>query len=113
MPMVTILPRLEPGERILERTALREFDPQRTIVFATKLGKIKQTRLDAFKRPNVRGIRAIALNDGDELGEARIADGDPEVILASAGGPATGLSLGEGRAMGPTAADVGGRRPLD
>src|SRR5438034_7634347 len=109
-PIVNLLPRLEPGERILDMIAVREFDPQRTIVFATKLGKIKQTRLDAFKRPNVRGIRAIALNDGDELVEARIADGDPEVILASAGGSANRFSLGEVRAMGRTAAGVRGMR---
>src|SRR2546421_12867084 len=88
----------------------RDFDPRRTIVFATKLGKIKQTRLEAFKRPNVRGIRAIALNDGDELVEARIADGDMEVILASAGGSANRFSLGEVRAMGRTAAGVRGMR---
>ena len=109
-PIVNLLPRLEPGERILDMIAVREFDPQRTIVFATKLGKIKQTRLDAFKRPNVRGIRAIALNDGDELVEARIADGDAEVILASAGGSANRFSLGEVRAMGRTAAGVRGMR---
>src|SRR5205809_4697113 len=53
-PIVNLLPRLEPGERILDMIAVREFDPKRTIVFATKLGKIKQTRLDAFKRPNLR-----------------------------------------------------------
>jgi DNA gyrase subunit A len=109
-PIVNLLPRLEPGERILDMIAVREFDPQRTIVFATKLGKIKQTALDAFKRPNVRGIRAIALNEGDELVEARIADGDAEVILASAGGSANRFSLREVRAMGRTAAGVRGMR---
>jgi DNA gyrase subunit A len=109
-PIVNLLPRLEPGERILDMIAVREFDPQHTIVFATKLGRIKQTRLDAFKRPNVRGIRAIALNEGDELVEARIADGDAEVILASAGGSANRFSLREVRAMGRTAAGVRGMR---
>src|SRR2546423_1846483 len=125
-PIVNLLPRLEPGERILDMIAVREFDPQRTIVFATKLGKIKQTRLDAFKRPNVRGIRAIALNDGDELVEARIADGDAEVILASAGGSANRLSRGArpGASVSKVRAretrsppwlapsDRGGKRPL-
>jgi len=109
-PIVNLLPRLEAGERILDMIAVREFDPQWTIVFSTKLGKIKQTRLDAFKRPNVRGIRAIALNEGDELVEARIAEGDMEVILASAGGSANRFSLREVRAMGRTAAGVRGMR---
>src|SRR2546422_1032554 len=109
-PVVNLLERLDPDEKVEAMIAVREFDPQRTIVFSTKLGKIKQTRLDAFKRPNVRGIRAIALNDGDELVEARIADGDAEVILASAGGSANRFSLGEVRAMGRTAAGVRGMR---
>src|SRR5213080_900051 len=109
-PIVNLLPRLEPGERILDMIAVREFDERRTIVFATKLGKIKRTRLDSFKRPNIRGIRAIALNPGDELVEARIADGEEEVILASAGGYANRFPLTEVRPMGRTAAGVRGMR---
>jgi DNA gyrase subunit A len=109
-PIVNLLPRLQPGERILDMIAVRDFDPLRTIVFATKLGKIKQTRLDAFKRPNVRGIRAIELREGDELVEARIADGDEEVILASAGGHANRFSLSDARSMGRQAAGVRGMK---
>ncbi|HYM41036.1 MAG TPA: DNA gyrase subunit A [Thermoplasmata archaeon] len=109
-PIVNLLERLEPNERILDMIAVREFDPLRTIVFATKLGRIKQTRLDAFQRPNVRGIRAIELNESDELVEARIADGDEQVILASAGGYANRFALSEVRSMGRTAAGVRGMR---
>ncbi len=109
-PIVNLLPRLQPGERILDMIAVRDFDPLRTIVFATTLGKIKQTRLDAFKRPNVRGIRAIELREGDELVEVRIADGDEEVILASAGGHANRFSLSEARSMGRQAAGVRGMK---
>src|SRR5881398_2499932 len=109
-PVVNLLERLDPDEKVEAMIPTRDFPPDRFLVFVTKRGKIKQTRLDAFKRPNVRGIRAIALNDGDELVEARIADGDPEVILASAGGSANRFSLGEVRAMGRTAAGVRGMR---
>jgi len=109
-PIVNLLPRLVADERILDMIAVREFDENRTIVFATKNGKIKRTRLDAFKRPNVRGIRAIALNPGDELVEARLSDGDEEVILASAGGYANRFSISEVRPMGRAAAGVRGMR---
>ncbi len=109
-PIVNLLERLEPNERILDMIAVREFDPLRTIVFATKLGRIKQTRLDAFQRPNIRGIRAIDLNEGDELVEARIADGDEEAILASAGGYANRFALSDVRSMGRAAAGVRGMR---
>ncbi len=109
-PIVNLLPRLEPSEKVLDMIAVREFDPLRTIVFATKLGRIKQTGLDAFQRPNIRGIRAIVLNEGDELVEARIADGDEEGILASAGGYANRFALREVRSMGRTAAGVRGMK---
>ncbi len=109
-PIVNLLERLEPNERILDMIAVGEFDPLRTIVFATKMGKIKQTRLDAFQRPNIRGIRAIELNEGDELVEARIADGDEEAILASAGGHANRFALSDVRSMGRVAAGVRGMR---
>ncbi len=109
-PIVNLLPRLQAGEKIQDMIPVREFDELRTIAFATRLGKVKQTRLDAFKRPNVRGIRAIALREADELVEARIADGDEEVILASAGGYANRFNLSEVRAMGRTAAGVRGMR---
>ncbi|OGS48646.1 MAG: DNA gyrase subunit A [Euryarchaeota archaeon RBG_16_68_13] len=109
-PIVNLVPRLQPGEKIQDMIPVREFEPLRTIVFATKKGKIKQTRLDAFKRPNVRGIRAIALATDDELVEARIADGDEEIILASAGGYANRFQLSEVRPMGRTAAGVRGMR---
>ncbi len=109
-PIVNLLPRLASDERILDMIAVREFDPERSIVFSTRLGKIKRTQLDAFKRPNIRGIRAIALNPSDELVEARIADGDEEVILASAGGYANRFNVKEVRPMGRTAAGVRGMR---
>jgi len=109
-PIVNLLPRLAPEEKILDMIAVREFDERRTIVFSTKLGKIKRTRLDAFKRPNIRGIRAIALNEGDDLVEARIAEGGEEVILASARGYANRFGLRDVRPMGRTAAGVRGMR---
>ncbi len=109
-PIVNLLPRLASEEKILDMIAVREFDERRTIVFSTKLGKIKRTRLDAFKRPNIRGIRAIALNEGDDLVEARIAEGDEEVILASARGYANRFGLRDVRPMGRTAAGVRGMR---
>lgn len=109
-PIVNLLPRLQAGEKIQDMIPVREFDELRTIAFATKLGKIKQTRLDAFKRPNIRGIRAIALREADELVEARIADGDEQVILASARGYANHFNLSEVRTMGRPAAGVRGMR---
>ncbi len=109
-PVVNLLPRLRPGEKIQDMIPVREFDETRTIVFATKSGKIKRTKLSAFKRPNIRGIRAIALVGDDELVEARLSEGEEETILASAGGYANRFSVKEVRSMGRTAAGVRGMR---
>jgi DNA gyrase subunit A len=109
-PVVNLLPRLAPGEKIQDMIPVREFDEKRTIVFATKGGKIKRTRLDAFRRPNIRGIRAIALGPEDELVEARLSEGDEEVVLASARGFANRFAITDVRSMGRTAAGVRGMR---
>jgi DNA gyrase subunit A len=109
-PIVNLLPRLAPGEKIQDMIPVREFDDKRTIVFATRRGKIKRTRLDAFRRPNIRGIRAIGLGGEDELVEACLSEGDEQVILASAGGYANRFNISEVRSMGRTAAGVRGMR---
>src|SRR3989441_3540085 len=109
-PIVNLLPRLAADEGVLDMIAVREFDPGRSSVFSTRLGKIKQTLVDGLQKPNIRGIRAIALNPSDEIVEAGVADGDEEVILASAGGYANRFNLKEVRPMGRNAAGGRGMR---
>src|SRR5690606_1227195 len=58
------------------------------VLMATRNGLVKKTPLEAFSRPRVDGIIAIDIVDGDELIEARLTDGNAEVILACSGGRA-------------------------
>jgi len=58
------------------------------VLMATKNGLVKKTPLEAFSRPRVDGIIAIDIVDGDELIEARLTDGNAEVILGCSGGRA-------------------------
>jgi DNA gyrase subunit A len=109
-PIINLLPRLDKDERIQAMIPVKEFDEKRTIFFVTKKGKIKRTRLSAFKRPMVRGIKAIKLLPGDELIAARLSEGNEEVILASNGGYANRFDVGEVRSMGRTAAGVRGMK---
>jgi DNA gyrase subunit A len=109
-PIINMLPRLDKDERIQAMIPVKEFDEKRTIFFATKKGKIKRTRLGAFKRPMVRGIKAIKLLPGDELIAARLSEGNEEVILASNGGYANRFDVGQVRTMGRTAAGVRGMK---
>jgi len=88
----------------------REFPEDRFFVFVTKKGRIKRTSLAEYQNIRVSGIRAIKLNEGDELIDVQIADGDEEVVLASAGGYANRFPIAQVRPMGRTAAGVAGMR---
>ena len=109
-PVVNLLDRLEAGEKVESMIPTREFPEDRFFVFVTKKGRIKRTSLAEYQNIRVSGIRAIKLNEGDELIDVQIADGDEEVVLASAGGYANRFPIAQVRAMGRTAAGVAGMR---
>src|SRR2546425_13375079 len=88
----------------------RDFPQDRFLVFVTKRGRIKRTGFAEFQNIRESGIRAIKLNEGDELIDVQIAGGNEEVILASAGGDANRFPIDEGRPMGRPAAGVAGVR---
>jgi DNA gyrase subunit A len=84
-PIVNLLS-LEPGERISAFLPVREFQHGRYVVFATKNGLIKKTELMLYSNPRANGIRAISLEDKDELIGVRLTDGQQELVLSTAGG---------------------------
>jgi len=79
-----------------------------SIILATKKGVIKKTTLEAYSRPRQNGINAITIREGDELLEARLTNGNSEVILANKSGRAIRFSEEKVRAMGRNAAGVRG-----
>ncbi len=109
-PVVNLIPRLEPNEKVEAMIPIREFPENRFVVFVTKRGRIKRTSLAEFQHILTSGIRAIKLNPGDELIDAQIGDGDEEVVLASAGGYANRFPISQVRSMGRAAAGVAGMR---
>ena len=84
-PIVNLL-HLEAGEKVSAFLSVREFQEGRYIVFATKNGLVKKTELMAYANPRASGIRAIGLEDGDEVIGVRLTDGQQELILSTAGG---------------------------
>jgi DNA gyrase subunit A len=84
-PIVNLL-NLEAGEKVSAFLSVREFQEGRYIVFATKNGLIKKTDLMAYANPRPSGIRAIGLEDGDEVIGVRLTDGQQELILSTAEG---------------------------
>jgi DNA gyrase subunit A len=84
-PIVNLL-NLEPGEKVSAFLTVREFQEGRYIVFATKNGLIKKTELMAYANPRSSGIRAIGLEERDEVIGVRLTDGNQEIILSTADG---------------------------
>ena len=109
-PVVNLLERLDPGEKVEAMIPTREFPNDKFLLFVTKRGRIKRTSLAEFQNIRVSGIRAIKLNEGDELIDVHIAEGKEEVVLASAGGYANRFPIQQVRPMGRTAAGVAGMR---
>jgi DNA gyrase subunit A len=84
-PIVNLLS-LEPKERVSAFVSVREFQEGRYVIFATKKGLIKKTDLMSYSNPRSSGIRAIGLEDGDELIGVKLTDGHQEIILSTADG---------------------------
>ena len=84
-PIVNLL-NLEPGERVSAFLSVKEFQEGRYIVFATKNGLIKKTELMAYANPRSSGIRAIGLEERDEVIGVHLTDGQQEIILSTADG---------------------------
>jgi DNA gyrase subunit A len=78
------------------------------IVLATKKGIIKKTRLEAYSRPRQNGINAIIVREGDMLLDARLTDGNMELMLAVRSGKAIRFHEETVRPVGRTASGVKG-----
>ena len=98
-PIVNLL-HLEAGERVSAFLSVREFLEGRNIVFATKNGLIKKTELMAYANPRPSGIRAIGLEEGDEVIGVRLTDGNQEIILSTAEGQSIRFKEGQVRPTG-------------
>ncbi|WP_446831869.1 DNA gyrase subunit A [Candidatus Foliamicus sp.] len=110
LPIANLLPGLEEGERINSVLPVDSFDPGRFVFMATRRGRVKKTRLDAFARIRRTGIYALSLKGEDRLVEAAITDGDCDVILLASNGRAARFAETAVRPMGRTAAGVIGQR---
>ena len=85
-----------------------EYNQNHFIVFGTKNGIVKRTRLSEFSRPRVNGVNALNIRDNDQLIGAVLTEGDSEIVLANRNGRAIRFSETNVRAMGRTATGVKG-----
>ncbi len=85
-----------------------DFVRTHNLVFATKKGVIKKTRLEAYSRPRARGVNAIIIREGDELLTVEMTDGNSEILLANRNGRAIRFPENKVREMGRMSAGVRG-----
>ncbi len=106
-PLVNFL-NLQPGEQVLQLLPIRSFEGDVDVMFATKNGTVKKTLLGDFKNVNRNGIRAISIDEGDELVEVRLVKPGEDVVMITRNGIGTRFNSDEVRRMGRTAAGVRG-----
>jgi DNA gyrase subunit A len=90
----------EPNEKIEAFVSVKDFDDQRYIVMATEKGIVKKTVLSAYGKPRKGGIYAIEIREGDKLIEARISNGEHDILLGTYEGKSIRFSEGDIRASG-------------
>jgi len=73
----------EPGERVEAFVSVKEFDDDHYIVMSTRNGIVKKTVLSAYGKPRKGGIYAIDIREGDKLIEARITNGEHDILLGT------------------------------
>ena len=73
----------EPGEKVEAFVSVKDFDDQHFIVMATRNGLVKKTALSAYSKPRKGGIFAIDIREGDTLIEARITNGENDILLGT------------------------------
>ena len=107
--IVNILP-LEPGETVTAMVLTRTFGDKEGLMMVTRNGTVKRLRLDAINTNRKAGIRALSLDDGDELIAVLKTDGQQNVLIATRNGMAICFDENDVRPMGRDAAGVRGIR---
>jgi DNA gyrase subunit A len=108
-PIVNLLA-MGPDEQIASVVPVREFSPEKSLIFATRLGVVKKTPLDAYSHVRAVGVNAINVDPGDALIDVQITGGNDEIILATRNGMAIRFHESDVRNMGRIATGVRGVR---
>ncbi len=107
-PLVNLLEDIQEGEKIATILRTKEFVDDRYIFMATKKGIVKKTELTSFSNPRRKGIRALEIDEGDELIAARLVGSEEQVMLFTHHGMAVRFEHGKVRSMGRSARGVKG-----
>ena len=90
-----------------------EYNTTHNLIFCTKNGIIKKTKLEAYSRPRANGVNAIIIREDDKVVEVRMTDGDSDIILANKYGNAIRFHESKVREMGRMSTGVKGMTLVD
>jgi DNA gyrase subunit A len=86
----------------------KEYISGHNLIMVTKKGQVKKTSLEKYSKPRVNGVAAISITEGDEVLEAKLTDGNSQIILAVKSGKLVRFEETKTRPMGRTASGVRG-----
>ena len=104
---------VEKDEKVSAMLHVREMDDASFLVFATRSGTVKRMALSALRNIRTSGIRALTLDEGDELINVMRTDGEQNILMATHNGQAICFAETDVRAMGREAVGVRGIRLKD
>ena len=104
---------VEKDEKVSAMLHVREMDDASYLVFATRSGTVKRMALSALRNIRASGIRALTLDEGDELINVMRTDGEQNILMATHNGQAICFAETDVRAMGREAVGVRGIRLKD
>ncbi len=100
-------------EKIASLVAVKDFDPEKYVIMATRNGIVKKTALVEYSNPRNSGIIAIGVDEDDKLIGCQLTEGNYDILLATRNGKAIRFGEEDVRAMGRTARGVIGIRLAD
>ena len=106
-PVVNMIS-VSPETRIQAMMPVREFPESKFLIFATRLGTVKKTALSQYANPRTTGLKAIKIEDGDELIDVQVTDGNNDIVLATRHGLSIRFHESDVRAMGRDTTGVKG-----
>ena len=99
---------LDEGEQVTAYLPVKDFEPNKFLIMATKKGTIKKTELEAYSNPRKGGIIAITLEEGDELITVKMTSGNNQIMMATKQGNAVRFEETDVRSTGRSAQGVRG-----
>ncbi len=99
---------IKPTEHIASLVPVREFSDDKHLFFATRNGTVKKTVLSEYGNVRTNGIRAINIEEGDELIDVQVCDANSDIVLATRGGMSIRFHHSDVREMGRATTGVKG-----